>query len=85
MKANRLMVQIKTEVKGRITSSATGGSGAEGPRSHTQVLANSLIASCLILLHTWRLSGSIRDSQCWDVRHPDLLVIGIVVYVTKPL
>lgn len=47
--------QVKHDVKARLTLSSTGSSGGEGSRTHIQVLANSAVASVLILLHCWQL------------------------------
>ena len=64
-------------MKARLTHSSTGQSGGEGPRTYIQVLANSGVASVLVLLHYSHLSG-------WERYRPsgpigaDLLVIGIV-------
>ncbi|CAI6240227.1 unnamed protein product [Periconia digitata] len=74
------VTKIKHDVKAKLTQSATGASGGEGPRNHIQVLANSLVASILILLHAWQLkketSLSEKDS-CWP-RGSHVLVVGIV-------
>jgi hypothetical protein len=61
--------------------SASGAAGGEGARTHIQVLANSIVASVLIALHTWMLWKQERySSACFahgtDVG--DLLVVGIV-------
>ncbi|ETN42146.1 uncharacterized protein HMPREF1541_04087 [Cyphellophora europaea CBS 101466] len=42
--------KVKHEQKARLTLSSSGASGGEGPRTHIQVLANSLCASILCLL-----------------------------------
>lgn len=70
--------QVKHDVKARLTQSSSGASGGEGARTHVQVLANSLVASALILLHTWQLSRSAQsDTECWaPASH--LPVVGIV-------
>lgn len=72
--------------------SSGGASGGEGPRTHIQVLANSLVASVLSLLHAYQLhrrkdaliaslSGSETEtapgSLCFSWGG-DLLVIGII-------
>ena len=73
--------QIKHDVKSRLTQSSGGASGGEGPRTHIQVLANSIVASALILLHYRKLSQGDRfyhvKKDCWPYGE-DLLVIGIV-------
>lgn len=73
-------MQVKHEIKAKLTQSADGAAGGEGPRNHIQVLANSLTASVLILLHAWQLrkEGTYsRDDLCWR-RGSDVLVVGIV-------
>lgn len=73
-------MQIKHDVKAKLTQSATGASGGEGSRNHIQVLANSLMASILILLHAWQLKKEgplTREDTCWP-RGSDVLVVGIV-------
>lgn len=79
-------LQIKEDVKSKLTFGSKGTSGGEGPRTHVQVFANSLVASTLCLLHAYQLhqrkqsllerpneSGSLCFS--WG---GDLLVIGII-------
>ncbi|KAF2761769.1 DUF92 domain protein [Pseudovirgaria hyperparasitica] len=80
--AGTAATKVKHEIKARLTQSANGSSGGEGARTHTQVLANSLAASILILLHTWVLSQGPRskyfsNEHCWR-RGSDVLVVGIV-------
>ena len=72
--------QVKHNVKAHLTISSTGSMGGEGPRTHIQVLANSIVASVLILLHYCQLG--IRDESgelagCWPFGG-DVLVVGIV-------
>ncbi|KAF2654387.1 hypothetical protein K491DRAFT_660320 [Lophiostoma macrostomum CBS 122681] len=74
------VTKVKHDVKARLTQSSTGASGGEGPRTHIQVLANSLAASVLILLDTWRLKkeGVYSDSDlCWR-KGSDVLLVGVV-------
>ncbi|KAK4152554.1 hypothetical protein C8A00DRAFT_44407 [Chaetomidium leptoderma] len=81
---------VKENVKASLTLKAGGTSGGEGPRNHVQVLANSLTASILSLLHAYQLrsreqslvasspnDGAAGSSLCfaWG---GDLLVIGII-------
>ncbi|KAK3309158.1 integral membrane protein DUF92-domain-containing protein [Chaetomium strumarium] len=80
---------VKENVKANLTLKAGGTSGGEGPRNHIQVLANSLTASILSLLHAYQLRSrqqsllaspggdSAAGSLCfaWG---GDLLVIGII-------
>jgi len=73
--------KVKHDVKAHLTQSSSGGSGGEGARTHVQVLANSVVASVLILAHYLQLraresSGS-ASQQCWPYGG-DLLVVGIV-------
>ncbi|KAF2723768.1 hypothetical protein K431DRAFT_282461 [Polychaeton citri CBS 116435] len=44
--------------KAHLTQSSTGSTGGEGARNWVQVLANSLGASVLILIHAWLLRNS---------------------------
>lgn len=73
-------------MKASLTLKSGGNSGGEGPRNHVQVLANSLTASILSLLHAYQLrsrrqtllaSPNDAGSLCfaWG---GDLLVIGII-------
>ena len=75
---------MKHNVKAHLTISSTGSMGGEGPRTHIQVLANSVVASILILLHYQQLlaRAKIGDAGpgCWPFGE-DLLVVGIVRYV----
>ncbi|KAF1956187.1 hypothetical protein CC80DRAFT_472888 [Byssothecium circinans] len=74
------VTKVKHDIKAKLTQSATGASGGEGPRNHIQVLANSLAASVLILLYTWQLKNDgtyFKEDLCWS-RGNDVLVVGIV-------
>lgn len=75
-------------MKATLTLASSGASGGEGPRSHIQVLANSAVASALILLHYRQLQIRGRhdkaDDECWAYGS-DLLVVGIVRYGLKYL
>lgn len=44
--------KLKAEIKAQLTQHASGDSGGEGPRNATQVFANSIVASILIILYT---------------------------------
>jgi uncharacterized membrane protein len=80
-------LQVKEHVKANLTLKSGGSSGGEGPRTHVQVLANSLTASILSLLHAYQLRsrqhallaspGADTGSLCfaWG---GDLLVVGII-------
>jgi uncharacterized membrane protein len=83
-------MQVKENVKASLTLKAGGSSGGEGPRTHVQVLANSLTASILSLLHAYQLRSRERallahhheasdaaGSLCFSWGG-DLLVIGII-------
>ncbi|GAW17004.1 hypothetical protein ANO14919_064530 [Xylariales sp. No.14919] len=77
---------VKKEVKANLTLHAQGSSGGEGPRTHVQVLANSLMASILSLLHTYQLhqrrkailSGQSPEGTYCYSWGGDLLVVGII-------
>ena len=66
--------------------SSSGSPGGEGARTHVQVLANSAVASGLILLHYWQLQTRTEhggsDDGCWAYGG-DLLVVGIVRLVLQ--
>ena len=70
-------------MKAKLTQSASGASGGEGPRNHIQVIANSGVASVLILLHYWQLKNEGRlesEALCFQ-KKSDVLVVGVVAYV----
>ncbi|KAI1773844.1 integral membrane protein DUF92-domain-containing protein [Hypoxylon cercidicola] len=79
--------KIKADVKAGLTLSSQGSGGGEGPRTHVQVLANSLMASILSLLHAYQLRMR-RDAILIHREVPqgsfcyswggDLLVVGII-------
>jgi uncharacterized protein (TIGR00297 family) len=72
--------KLKASVKASLTLSSSGSSGGEGPRTHVQVLANSLCASLLILLHVYTLSHSpATDSKCLAHGGPSLLLTAGIV------
>ncbi|KAI0100162.1 integral membrane protein DUF92 [Nemania sp. FL0031] len=78
---------VKKEVKASLTLHAQGSSsGGEGPRTHVQVLANSLMATILTLLHAYQLrqrreailtGGTPEGTYCYSWGG-DLLVVGII-------
>ncbi|RAL04703.1 DUF92 domain-containing protein [Aspergillus ibericus CBS 121593] len=77
------VTKVKHDLKARLTLSATGSEGGEGQRTHIQVLANSVVATVLILLHTYVIAGKSTGqsgAQCFSNGHDaaDLLVVGIV-------
>ena len=71
---------MKHDVKARLTLSATGAEGGEGPRNHIQVLANSAVATVLSIIHAVVLSRN--STSCFGLGHSpaDILVVGIVAY-----
>ncbi|KAF2813492.1 UMP1-domain-containing protein [Mytilinidion resinicola] len=79
------VTKVKHDVKARLTHSSTGSPGGEGPRNHIQVLANSLVATVLIALHSYDILTGDRtrafsltdEGSCWG-RANDVLVVGIV-------
>ncbi|PWY89040.1 hypothetical protein BO70DRAFT_359348 [Aspergillus heteromorphus CBS 117.55] len=73
------VTKVKHDIKARLTLSATGSDGGEGRRTHIQVLANSVVATVLILIHTYILSRQ-GATQCFSNGRnaADLLVVGIV-------
>ncbi|KAF1943230.1 UMP1-domain-containing protein [Clathrospora elynae] len=78
--AGTAVTRVKHDIKAKLTQSASGSSGGEGSRNHVQVIANSGIASVLILLHLWQLKkeGRYGDKElCWH-RGSDALLVGIV-------
>lgn len=76
------MIQVKHDIKAKLTQSSTGAGGGEGARNYIQVFANSLVASVLILIHTWQAfkQGVYHDDKLCFQRGADVLVIGIVAY-----
>ncbi|KAI5923105.1 integral membrane protein DUF92 [Camillea tinctor] len=78
--------KVKKDVKDRLTLNAQGSSGGEGPRTHVQVLANSLMASILSLMHTYQLrkraeaiaAGEAPSGSFCFSWGGDLLVVGII-------
>lgn len=75
-------------MKSNLTLSATGAEGGEGQRTHTQVLANSINASLLSLVHAWLLAkkgngdDDVSNGRCFSFGGDalDLLFVGIVAY-----
>ncbi|KAJ9293250.1 hypothetical protein DTO271G3_7973 [Paecilomyces variotii] len=70
--------KVKHDIKSQLTISSTGSSGGEGPRTHIQVLANSIIASILTQLHSRQLAISGRDCFSKGTHAADLLMVGVV-------
>ncbi|ROT41464.1 hypothetical protein SODALDRAFT_331196 [Sodiomyces alkalinus F11] len=81
-----LATKIKHGYKATLTMQSKGSVG-EGPRTHTQVFANSLIATALTWTHAVQLgkrqaslanpNAETTGSLCYSF-HGDLLVIGII-------
>ncbi|KNG51496.1 UMP1-domain-containing protein [Stemphylium lycopersici] len=59
--AGNVVTKVKHDIKEKLTQSATGATGGEGSRNHVQVIANSGVASVLILLHLWTLKTDGRN------------------------
>ncbi|EXK90600.1 hypothetical protein FOQG_06825 [Fusarium oxysporum f. sp. raphani 54005] len=86
--AGTRVTHIKEGIKANYTLRSKGTSGGEGPRTHVQVLANSLMASVLSVLHANQLRK--REAAFADPNIPDptgslcfswggdLLVVGII-------
>ncbi|KAF5648229.1 uncharacterized protein FTJAE_1443 [Fusarium tjaetaba] len=86
--AGTRVTHIKEGIKANYTLRSKGTSGGEGPRTHVQVLANSLMASVLSVLHANQLRK--REAAFADPNTPDptgslcfswggdLLVVGII-------
>ncbi|KAK8216152.1 integral membrane protein DUF92-domain-containing protein [Phyllosticta capitalensis] len=87
--AGTAATKVKHDIKARLTHSSGGGAGGEGPRTHVQVLANSAVASVLVLLHAWSLYSNNKDANEQQMCFPhggsakfrlaDLAVVGAVV------
>ncbi|KFZ04288.1 hypothetical protein V502_10264 [Pseudogymnoascus sp. VKM F-4520 (FW-2644)] len=76
--AGTRVTKVKKEAKEKLTIQATGGAGGEGPRTHVQVLANSLVASVLALLHAYTLSREPEACYGWGRTLQDVIPIGII-------
>ncbi|KAI2620917.1 integral membrane protein DUF92-domain-containing protein [Hypomontagnella submonticulosa] len=85
--AGTRVTKIKADVKASLTLNSQGISGGEGPRTHVQVLANSLMASVLTLMHAYQLhlrrEAVVNHKQIPDGAFcyrwsGDLLVVGII-------
>ncbi|KAJ5246406.1 hypothetical protein N7468_001389 [Penicillium chermesinum] len=77
--AGTKVTKVKHDIKARLTLSATGAEGGEGARNHIQVLANSLVATLLIIAHAVVLYRSPGD-RCFSLgdNAADVLMVGIV-------
>lgn len=71
--------KVKHDIKERLTISASGAAGGEGSRTHIQVLANSGMASLLILAQLYKIhvlgDGTFGDCLPGNL---DPLLCGIV-------
>ncbi|KAG6009041.1 hypothetical protein E4U21_003372 [Claviceps maximensis] len=86
--AGTRVTHIKENAKATLTLHSKGSSGGEGPRTHVQVFANSLMASVLSVAHGYQLRKRVaayadpstpnpQNSICYSWGG-DLLVIGII-------
>jgi uncharacterized protein (TIGR00297 family) len=70
--------KVKHDIKAHITLSSSGHSGGEGPRTSTQVLANSACVSVLCLMHVFRY-GIGTELPCWGTDPiSDIVLLGCV-------
>ncbi|KFZ18827.1 hypothetical protein V501_00992 [Pseudogymnoascus sp. VKM F-4519 (FW-2642)] len=76
--AGTKVTKVKKEAKEKLTIQATGGAGGEGPRTYVQVLANSLVATVLSLLHAYTLSREPEACYGWGRTLQDVIPIGII-------
>ncbi|KAL7942440.1 integral membrane protein DUF92 domain-containing protein [Trichoderma barbatum] len=86
--AGTRVTHVKENVKATLTLSAKGTSGGEGPRTHVQVFANSLVASVLSVLHARQLYARAAAFKTPGVPDPvgsmcyswpgDLFIVGII-------
>ncbi|KAK0765416.1 hypothetical protein N5P37_001349 [Trichoderma harzianum] len=86
--AGTRVTHVKENVKASLTVSAKGTSGGEGPRTHVQVFANSLVASILSVLHARQLHARAAAFKTPGAPEPngsmcyswggDLFIVGII-------
>jgi uncharacterized membrane protein len=86
--AGTRVTHIKQDIKAAMTVGSTGTPGGEGARTHIQVLANSLVASVLCILHGNQLrerAALLADPTADDPKGTfcyswggDVLLVGIV-------
>ncbi|KAK4080128.1 hypothetical protein H0G86_006263 [Trichoderma simmonsii] len=86
--AGTRVTHVKENVKASLTMSAKGTSGGEGPRTHVQVFANSLVASILSVLHARQLYARAAALKTPGAPEPngsmcyswggDLFIVGII-------
>ena len=76
-KFTKLKADIKAKLTVKVDNDASSElhlkDGGEGPRSHIQVLANSIVATALIIVQL--ATRSSQDLKCWS---SDPLVVGII-------
>ncbi|KAJ5295483.1 hypothetical protein N7508_010304 [Penicillium antarcticum] len=74
------VTNVKHEIKSRLTLSATGTEGGEGPRNHIQVIANSIVGTVLSIAHAIVLANSTDTESCFSLGQnaSDILMVGIV-------
>ncbi|EYE96654.1 DUF92 domain-containing protein [Aspergillus ruber CBS 135680] len=74
--------KVKHDIKASKTLSATGSGGGDSQRNHIQVLANSIVATVLIMWHTWILKGSGEGFDGFSFGRvtplADVVMVGIV-------
>lgn len=75
--AGTRVTKIKKDVKSNLTMQSNGLGGGESPRTHIQVLANSGVATVLVLLHAYKLRRSANPTSCYPYGG-DLTIVGIV-------
>ncbi|KAG6037769.1 hypothetical protein E4U41_004750 [Claviceps citrina] len=88
--AGTRVTHVKEKVKATLTVHSKGSSGGEGPRTHVQVFANSLMASILTVAHGYQLRRRVAAYADPGAPNPandtsicyswggDLLVVGII-------
>ncbi|KJR81844.1 uncharacterized protein SPSK_00797 [Sporothrix schenckii 1099-18] len=93
--AGSRVTHVKENVKATLTLPARGGpnvGGGEGPRTHVQVFANSLVASVLTLLHAYQLHQRKQvlldlhaggDAAAAAAAHTDLATLGSLCYAWR--
>ncbi|KAJ2903256.1 Transmembrane protein 19 [Zalerion maritima] len=75
--AGTRVTKINHEAKEKLTIASKGTPGGEGPRNHVQVVANSLVASILIVMHAFQLYNREGSDKCYSWQG-DLLPIGFI-------
>ena len=70
--------KVKHDVKARLTLSSSGSPSGEGARTHVQVLANSGVATVLVLLSVLKFRAAPEEKKACLGYGDDLLIVGIV-------